>query len=87
MCQAAFLGTFKLVRHSLMRPSSLAPPTASPNMPNSRSPSLYQTNTRVWLTGSAGQRVSRTNHGWRREFQETLKPWGFTSPAAWTSSG
>ncbi len=75
------------------------------------SPSLYQINTRVWLTelstslgrpatlddipdaeldclvkmgfdwiwflsvwqiGSAGQRVSRSNHAWRREFEETL---------------
>ena len=26
----------------------------------------------VWQTGPAGQRVSRANHGWRREFQETL---------------
>ncbi|HVS37537.1 MAG TPA: hypothetical protein VMS17_18385, partial [Gemmataceae bacterium] len=26
----------------------------------------------VWQTGPAGQRVSRTNAGWRREFQETL---------------
>jgi hypothetical protein len=26
----------------------------------------------VWQTGAAGQRVSRTNHEWRREFQETL---------------
>src|SRR5437016_14340664 len=80
-------------------------------MPNSLSPSLYQINTRVWLTdlsrtlgrpatlddmpdaeldrlvemgfdwvwflsvwriGPAGQRVSRANHEWRREFEETL---------------
>jgi hypothetical protein len=26
----------------------------------------------VWQTGPAGQQVSRTNPGWRREFQETL---------------
>jgi hypothetical protein len=26
----------------------------------------------VWQTGMAGQRVSRTNAGWRKEFQETL---------------
>lgn len=26
----------------------------------------------VWQTGLAGQRVSRTNAGWRKEFQETL---------------
>ena len=26
----------------------------------------------VWQTGPAGQRVSRTNPEWRREFQETL---------------
>jgi hypothetical protein len=26
----------------------------------------------VWKTGPAGQRVSRANAGWRREFQETL---------------
>ena len=26
----------------------------------------------VWQTGPAGQRISRTNPGWRREFQETL---------------
>ena len=26
----------------------------------------------VWQTGPAGQRVSRTNPGWRKEFQETL---------------
>jgi len=26
----------------------------------------------VWQTGSAGQRVSRSNPGWRKEFQETL---------------
>jgi len=26
----------------------------------------------VWQTGSAGQRVSRTNHEWRKEFEETL---------------
>lgn len=26
----------------------------------------------VWQTGLAGQRVSRTNHEWRREFEETL---------------
>src|SRR5215470_6828860 len=26
----------------------------------------------VWRTGLAGQRVSRTNAGWRREFEETL---------------
>jgi hypothetical protein len=26
----------------------------------------------VWQTGQAGQRVSRSNAGWRREFQETL---------------
>jgi hypothetical protein len=26
----------------------------------------------VWQTGLAGQRVSRSNSGWRREFQETL---------------
>ena len=26
----------------------------------------------VWQTGPAGQRVSRTNHEWRREFQDTL---------------
>src|SRR6516162_1296670 len=26
----------------------------------------------VWQTGAAGQRVSRTNAEWRREFQETL---------------
>ena len=26
----------------------------------------------VWQTGPAGQRVSRTNAEWRREFQETL---------------
>ncbi|MGH7235081.1 MAG: alpha-amylase family glycosyl hydrolase, partial [Nitrospiraceae bacterium] len=26
----------------------------------------------VWQTGPAGQRVSRANHEWRREFQETL---------------
>jgi hypothetical protein len=26
----------------------------------------------VWQTGSAGQHVSRTNHDWRKEFQETL---------------
>src|SRR2546427_72644 len=80
-------------------------------MPNSLSPSLYQINTRVWLTdlsrtlgrpatlddmpdaeldrlvemgfdwvwflsvwriGPAGQRVSRANHEWRREVEETL---------------
>ena len=81
------------------------------DMPAPLSPSLYQINTRVWLTelskslgrpgtlddiadaeldrlakmgfdwvwllsvwqtGPAGQRVSRTNQEWRREFQETL---------------
>ena len=26
----------------------------------------------VWQTGAAGQRISRTNAGWRKEFQETL---------------
>ena len=26
----------------------------------------------VWQTGPAGQRISRTNSEWRREFQETL---------------
>ena len=26
----------------------------------------------VWQTGAAGQRISRTNPAWRREFQETL---------------
>jgi nucleoside-diphosphate-sugar epimerase len=26
----------------------------------------------VWQTGPAGQRVSRTNAEWRKEFQETL---------------
>src|SRR5678815_507792 len=26
----------------------------------------------VWQTGEAGQRVSRTNPEWRREFRETL---------------
>jgi glycosidase len=26
----------------------------------------------VWQTGPAGQRVSRTNHEWQREFEETL---------------
>src|SRR6476619_8542182 len=26
----------------------------------------------VWQTGAAGQKVSRTNPGWRHEFQETL---------------
>ncbi|HEV3416995.1 MAG TPA: hypothetical protein VG056_09290, partial [Pirellulales bacterium] len=26
----------------------------------------------VWQTGLGGQRVSRTNAGWRREFEETL---------------
>jgi len=26
----------------------------------------------VWQTGSAGQRVSRSNPGWRKEFEETL---------------
>ena len=26
----------------------------------------------VWQTGPAGQRISRANHEWRREFQETL---------------
>ncbi|MGH7183837.1 MAG: alpha-amylase family glycosyl hydrolase, partial [Nitrospiraceae bacterium] len=26
----------------------------------------------VWQTGPAGQRVSRSNHEWRREFEETL---------------
>jgi len=26
----------------------------------------------VWKTGAAGQRVSRSNPGWRREFEETL---------------
>ncbi len=26
----------------------------------------------VWQTGLAGQRVSRVNAGWRKEFQETL---------------
>lgn len=26
----------------------------------------------VWQTGPAGQRVSRSNHEWRREFQDTL---------------
>jgi len=26
----------------------------------------------VWLTGSAGQRVSRTNRDWRHEFEDTL---------------
>ena len=26
----------------------------------------------VWQTGPAGQRVSRTNQEWRREFEETL---------------
>jgi hypothetical protein len=26
----------------------------------------------VWQTGSKGQQVSRSNHGWRREFEETL---------------
>src|SRR5512137_2831852 len=80
-------------------------------MTNPRYPSLYQINTRVWLTeltralgrtatlddipdaeldrlaaigfdwvwllsvwqtGLAGQRVSRANAGWRKEFQETL---------------
>src|SRR5262245_65512814 len=80
-------------------------------MPDARYPSLYQINTRVWLTdlsrtlgrratlddipdseldrlarmgfdwvwflsvwrtGLAGQRISRTNPGWRKEFEETL---------------
>jgi len=80
-------------------------------MPTSFYPSLYQVNTRVWLTelssqlgraatlddipdqeidkfkeagfdwiwflsvwttGNEGQRISRKNHGWRKEFQETL---------------
>jgi glycosidase len=80
-------------------------------MKKSRYPSLYQINTRVWLTdlskslgrkatlddipdsdldhlawmgfewiwllsvwrtGRAAQQISRTNHGWRHEFQETL---------------
>ena len=27
----------------------------------------------VWQTGPAGQRVSRSNPEWRREFQETLR--------------
>ncbi len=26
----------------------------------------------VWQTGTAGQRVSRSNHEWRKEFQDTL---------------
>jgi glycosidase len=26
----------------------------------------------VWQTGQAGQQVSRSNHGWRKEFEETL---------------
>ena len=26
----------------------------------------------VWQTGSAAQQVSRSNAGWRREFEETL---------------
>lgn len=26
----------------------------------------------VWQTGLAGQRISRSNHEWRREFEETL---------------
>src|SRR5499426_1484551 len=26
----------------------------------------------VWQTGAAGQQVSRTNHEWRKEFEETL---------------
>src|SRR5574341_983486 len=26
----------------------------------------------VWQTGPAGQRVSRSNHEWRKEFQDTL---------------
>jgi glycosidase len=26
----------------------------------------------VWQTGTAGQRVSRSNHEWRKEFEETL---------------
>jgi hypothetical protein len=26
----------------------------------------------VWRTGPAGQRVSRENHEWRREFEDTL---------------
>ena len=26
----------------------------------------------VWQTGQAGQRISRTNPEWRKEFQETL---------------
>ncbi len=26
----------------------------------------------VWRTGSAGQRVLRSNHEWRKEFQDTL---------------
>jgi hypothetical protein len=80
-------------------------------VPTVRYPSLYQINTRVWLTdlarglgrpttlddipdagldqlaalgfdwiwmlsvwqvGLAGQRVSRSNHEWRKEFEETL---------------
>jgi hypothetical protein len=84
---------------------------AHKNMTNPKYPSLYQINTRVWLTelsrnlgrpatlddiadaeldrlaetgfdwiwllsvwqtGAAGQRVSRSNPEWRREFQETL---------------
>ncbi|HKW86619.1 MAG TPA: alpha-amylase family glycosyl hydrolase [Nitrospiraceae bacterium] len=30
----------------------------------------------VWQTGPAGQRISRANHEWRREFQETLPDLG-----------
>jgi len=26
----------------------------------------------MWRTGASGQRVSRENHEWRREFQDTL---------------
>jgi len=35
-------------------------------------PSLYQINTRVWLTGPSTHQVSRSHPEWRKEFQGTL---------------
>ena len=35
----------------------------------------------VWRTGPAGQRVSRSNSQWRRDFEQTLPDLWRTSPA------
>ena len=33
----------------------------------------------VWQTGPAGRQVSRSNHEWRKEFEETLRKEGAAS--------